>query len=139
MTTRRLCLPLALSALLLSGCVSTGVFTSANVTNVELSEGNYTIVATNVSGEASATYLLGASGSVRAEMTTLALVRVGGEPLLYQAALDDLWQNFEAEHGAPEGRRLALVNVRFDSDALNLLVVTQPRVSIRADVVEFTP
>jgi hypothetical protein len=29
------------------------------------------------------------------------------------------------------------VNVRFDSDPLNLFVVTRPKVSIRADVVEF--
>ena len=34
-------------------------------------------------------------------------------------------------------RTLALVNIRFDSDALNLLVYTRPRISVRADVVEF--
>jgi hypothetical protein len=37
-----------------------------------------------------------------------------------------------------EGERLALVNVRYDVSALNLLLYTQPTVTVRADVVEFT-
>ena len=128
---------LAIAATLLAGCASSGVFNTAHLTNVELSEANYRVVATGVSGEASASYLIGISGARWTNMHTLALVRVGGEPLLYQAAFENLWENFAAEHGSVEGRRLALVNVRYDSDALNLLVFTQPKVSIRADVVEF--
>ncbi len=122
-----------------AGCVSTGSFPSANVTNVELSEGNFEMVATDVSGEASAGYLLGLSGGfgLASQTSTLALVRVSGDGALYREAIRDLWDNFRAEYGDVEGRTLALVNVRFDSDALNLLVYTQPTVSIRADVVEF--
>lgn len=128
---------IAIAALLLSGCASTGVFNTSHLTNVQLTEGNYRIIATNVSGEASASYILGVSGAVGTELRTFALVRVGGDRLLYQAAFEDLWQNFEAEYGSVDGRRLALVNVRYDSNALNLLLFTQPQVSIRADVVEF--
>ena len=128
---------LAVAALLLSGCVSTGVFNSSHLTNVQLTEANYTVIATSLSGEASASYILGASAAFGTEMQTLALLRVGGDKLLYQAAFDDLWRNFEAEYGPVEGRRLALVNVRYDSDALNLILFTRPEVSIRADVVEF--
>jgi hypothetical protein len=71
-------------------------------------------------------------------MGTLALARVQGEGALYRQALQNLWANFRAEHGDVEGRDLALVNVRFDGDALNLILYTRPTVSVRADVVEFT-
>lgn len=123
-----------------TGCATTGSFPSANLTTVELSEANFEVVATDVSGEASAGYLLGISGSfgLSSQTNTLALARVEGDGALYRAALQDLWATFRAEHGEVEGRDLALVNVRFDSDALNLLLYTRPTVSIRADVVEFT-
>jgi hypothetical protein len=125
-------------ALTTTGCVTTGSFPAANVTNVELSESNYEIVATDVAGEASAGYLLGVSAGAGFQMGTLALARVQGEGALYRQALQNLWANFRAEHGDVEGRDLALVNVRFDGDALNLILYTRPTVSVRADVVEFT-
>ena len=122
-----------------TGCVTTGSFPSANVTNVELSEDNFEIVATDVAGEASAGYILGFSVGLglSSQMSTLALARVEGEGALYREAIRDLWANFRAEHGEVEGRNVALINVRFDGDALNLLLYTRPTVSIRADVVEF--
>jgi hypothetical protein len=52
--------------------------------------------------------------------------------------MEDLWSSFEAQHGPAEGRRLALVNVRYDSDATNLLLYSDLTLAIRADVVEFT-
>lgn len=120
-----------------SGCMSTGIFTAGNVTEVNLNEENYRIVATGVTGEAEAGYILGVSGGVGMTMQTFALARVEGEGMLYQAALGDLWSNFARDHGAVEGRSLALVNVRFDSEALNLIIYTKPRVAVIADVVEF--
>ena len=71
-------------------------------------------------------------------MSTLALARVSGDGMLYAAALEDLWRNSSERHGSVEGRTLALTNVRFDGDALNLILVTRPTVTVRADVVEFT-
>ena len=132
-----LVISLALLIFLATGCSSSGQFSSANLTNVELSENNYRIVATNVSGEAESAYLLGLSFGSGSNQATLALVRVEGKGLLYKEAVENLWENFEQEHGSPVGRQLALVNVRFDTDNLNLLVYTKPKVSIRADVVEF--
>lgn len=130
---------LLLLALSLTGCVSVGSFSSANVTNVELAEANYEVVATNVQGRASAGYILGFSGGFGlSQMQTLALVRVDGPGALYGAALQNLWDNFRAQYGEVEGRNLALVNVRFDSDAVNAIVYTRPQITIRADVVEFT-
>lgn len=120
-----------------SGCMSTGLYTAASITEVNLGEENYSVVATGISGEAEAGYLLGVSGGLGMAMQTFALVRIEGDGMLYQAALNDLWRNFARDHGAVEGRSLALVNVRYDSEALNLIVYTKPRVSVVADVVEF--
>ncbi len=122
----------------LVGCASTGRFSSTNLTNVELSESNFRVIATNVYGEASADYLLGFSFAQGGETQTIALIPLGGDRLLYKVALENLWRNFEQTHGNIEGRSLALVNVRFDSDALNVLVFyTRPKISVRADVIEF--
>ena len=123
---------------ILTGCASTGLFNSVHLTNVELSEGNFRIIATNVHGEASAEYLFGMSAAAGSEMHTFAFIRVKGDGLLYKAALEGLWRNFERQYGSIEGRRLALVNVRYDADALNVFgLYTRPKISIRADVIEF--
>jgi hypothetical protein len=120
------------------GCVSTGMHSSTNLTNVELSQANYQIIARSVSGEARAGYIFGASFGLGMFTQTFGIARVSGERALYHAAMNNLWQNFENRFGTVEGRRLALVNVRYDVDALNLFVYTEPRVTIHADVVEFT-
>ncbi len=139
MKPRVLSVLLVLGICVLPGCANSGLFIAANVTSVELSNPNYRVVATNVSGEARAGYLLGISAAVGLEMRTVALARIHGTGQLYRQALEDLWRNFERQHGSPANRRLALVNVRYDFEALNLLVYTRPTVSVRADVVEFGP
>lgn len=128
---------LVLSAAFLAGCAQSGMFMSANLTNTELGEANYRIVATNVTGTSSAAYLLGVSYSYGGTTSALAFVRVQGTGLLYQEALADLWKNYEEKHGSVEGKKLSLVNVRYDSDHINLFLYTSATVSIRADVVEF--
>jgi hypothetical protein len=122
----------------LTGCFTSGSFLSGHLTDVQLKEANYTVVATDVHGSATAGYLFGVSGGPGLTTTALALVRVSGEKQLYQAALADLWSNVEAAYGTVEGERLALINVRYDVDALNLLLYTQPTLTVRADVIEFT-
>ncbi len=129
---------LLLFALALTGCYSTGAINAAHVTDVQLSQSNYEIVATGVRGEASAGYLVGVSASAYRQMQTFAVVRVSGSGLLYEEAMANLWENFREEYGEVEGRDLALVNIVYDAEALNLLVYTSPTVSVRADVVEFT-
>jgi hypothetical protein len=121
----------------MAGCASTGAFIAANVTGVELSEPNFKVVATGVSGESEANYLFGLSFSAGTITNTMALIRVGGTGQLYKEALEQLWQNYEKDHGSAVGKKLALVNVRYDSDILNLLVYTQVKYFIRADIVEF--
>lgn len=123
----------------LSGCVTGGAFPAANLTTVELAEQNYRVIATDVVGTASAGYVLGFSGGWGPSMQTLAIARVDGEGQLYGTAIADLWDQFEEAHGPAAGRPLGLVNVRYDADALNLVLYTKATVWVRADVVEFGP
>jgi hypothetical protein len=125
-------------AIILTSCASTGAFNTATLTEVQLSEADYEIVAVNIKGEASAGYILGASGAITAgQIQTIALARVSGSGMIYSEAIENLWENFRKEYGETEGRSLALINVRFDTEALNLILYTQPTVSVRADVIEF--
>ena len=121
-----------------SGCSTGGMFTAGNLTDVQLQKGNYKIVLRGVSGESSAAYLLGFTAPMGMATSTMALVRVDGTGMLYKEALDNLWKNYEAANGPAEGKKLALINVHYDSDALNLFVYTQAKLIIRADIVEFT-
>jgi hypothetical protein len=128
---------LLLAAAGLSGCAQTGMFAATHLTEVQLNQDNYRLVATDVAGSAKAGYLLGISYPAGMATNTLALARVQGTGLLYKEALADLWADFAAKYGPVADRKLALVNVRYDSDNLNLLLFTRPTLSIRADVVEF--
>ncbi len=129
---------LLLLPLVFSACATSGMFTSINSTNVELREPNYKIVATNVSGSSEAGYLLGLTFPNGPLTNTFACFRVSGTGLLYQEAIDNLWKNYEAANGSVQGKKLALINVRYDTDALNvLLLYTSAKVNIRADVVQF--
>jgi len=124
--------------LLMSGCFNAGIFPSANVTDVRLGSANYEIVAKNVAGESEAGYLFGLSFANGMNSGTLALVRVSGTGMIYQEALEKLWADYEGRHGPIEGKKLALVNVRYDADVVNAFIYTSTKISVRADVVEFT-
>jgi Family of unknown function (DUF6567) len=128
---------LLFSLSLLYGCSTSGMFTSANLTNVQLQQANYKIVAANISGTAEAGYLIGVSFGTGPMTNTMALVRVSGTGMLYKEALENLWKNYEDKYGKVEGDKLALINVRYDTDALNLFLYTSAKVYIRADVIRF--
>lgn len=123
--------------LALAGCGQAGRFASTSLTQVELSEPNFKIVATGVSGEAKASYLIGATVSNGPVTNSISLKRISGTGQLYQEALDNLWAQFASEHGAVEGRRLALANVRYDADTRNLVLYSNIVFTVRADVIEF--
>jgi len=136
---RTLFLAVVLVMLIVSftGCANSGMFLSANVTDVNLSEANYQIIATNITGSSRAGYIFGLSFVSGGEASTMALARVSGTGMLYQEALENLWENFGKDHGPREDRIIALVNVHYDTDILNLLLYTEVKLFIRADVVEF--
>ncbi|WP_114749767.1 DUF6567 family protein [Pleomorphovibrio marinus] len=126
-----------LLTILFSGCASSGMHLSSTLTNVELSEANYKIVARSVHGEAKAGYILGASIGIGVYAQVIGVARVSGDRALYGTAMRNLWENFEANHGSVDGRNLALVNINYDVENLNLLVYTRPRLTIQADIIEF--
>ena len=126
-----------LLALLLTGCGNAGMFLSSNSTEVQLKEGNYKIVATNVTGEADQAYLFGVSYSWGITTNSIGLIPLGGSDLIYKEAREQLWGAFEQAHFPVEGKRLALVNVQYDSETTNFGIYTQAKVTITADVIEF--
>ncbi len=122
---------------LLSGCGTAGAFQTMNVTTVELSKPNFNIAARDVHGSATRGYLVGISYSQGSDIGTFALIKVAGVEKLYDAAMKDLWNNYREKYGDPEKKKLALVNIRQDTEILNTLVYTQAKYFITADIVEF--
>jgi hypothetical protein len=122
---------------LLNGCSSSGAFIAGNVTDVQLQRNNFKIVAQNITGEAQAGYFLGGTFSAGFATNTFALFRISGSGMLYKEALENLWKNYEAANGPVAGKKIALINIRYDTDVLNLVIYTQPKLLVRADVVEF--
>lgn len=124
-------------AIIFSGCGTGGAFQANHVTNVELSGPNFNIVAKNVHGSAMQGYILGLSYSQGSDIGSFGVVKVAGVEKPYDTALQNLWKNFEAEYGSAEGKKLALVNIRHDSELLNTFFYAQAKYFITADVVEF--
>ena len=124
--------------LILSGCMNSGLFLSTNRTVVELSDNNFSIFATDVTGEASATYLIGFAFSYGAYTQSLSLIKIGGTEALYQEALKNLWENVRKKNqGKLQGKRLALINIRYDTQIVNFLLFNKIKLIVRADVVQF--
>lgn len=123
--------------LLFAGCGNAGVFVASNSTNVNLEEGNYSIVAKNITGTAETAYLFGASYSWGMATNSMGLIPMGGTKTLYKDAREALWNNFESEYSSVEGRKLALVNIQYDAATSNFFFYTDAKVTITADVIEF--
>src|SRR5690606_7664529 len=95
---------IAAGAMVFGGCASTGLTASSHITNVQLSDANYRIVATNVSGEGSAEAILGFSVGVGFGTSQVALIPLNRSRLLYGTAMKNLWENFESRHGPVANR-----------------------------------
>lgn len=120
-------------------CVSSGVSRPTSLTNVDLKEDNFKIVATGVSGEASSGMVLGLAMPAGFMTQAIGLFHVSGERDLQKAALDNLWKSVEEKVGPVKGKNYTLINVTHDGSAANwLLFYAKQTVVIRADVVEFT-
>jgi hypothetical protein len=122
---------------ILSGCGTGGAFLTNHVTSVELSEPNFNIVARDMSGTSMQGYLLGISISQGSDVGMFGLVKIAGVEKLYDSAIKNLWNNFKEKHGDIEGKKLALVNIRQDTEILNTFIYTQAKYFITADIVEF--
>lgn len=124
-------------AFLLTGCGNAGMFVASNSTEVQLKEGNYTIVAKNVTGTSEMSYLFGASYSWGVATNSVGLIPLDGDKMLYKEARESLWDNFEKQGESIEGRTLALINIQYDSNTTNFMIYTKASVSITADIIEF--
>ena len=121
----------------ISGCGTMGTFRANNITNVELSQPNFNIVARDLQGSAMQGYLFGISVPQGSDISTFALIKIAGVEKPYASAVKDLWNNYREKYGDIEGKKLALVNIRQDTETLNTLVYTEAKYYITADVVEF--
>jgi hypothetical protein len=120
-----------------TGCASSGLTASSHITNVQLTNPNFRIVGTNISGQATSKGVLGVSFGFGLAGSQMSIIPLTEDRMLYRTAMKDLWANFEKSHGAVGNRRLALVNLRYDSEALNLFFFTRLTSTVVADVVEF--
>ena len=123
--------------LTINSCYTGGSFLAQNTTNIELSNPDFKIVEQNLEGSASADYLIGVSSSLGFISHTLAIVRISGTAKLYNEAIQSIWEKYEEKHGDRSGKKLALINIRYDTDILNLLLYTKTTLYIHADVIEF--
>ncbi len=123
--------------MVLTGCSKSGMFLASNQTQVTLDNGDYKIVAKNVTGSAESSYLIGASYSWGAATQSFGLLKLDGTTTLYKDAREDFWNNYEEKYGSVEGKKLALVNVQFDANTQNFVIYTYARVLMTADVIEF--
>jgi len=124
-------------AFLLTGCGNAGMFVASNSTEVQLKEGNYTIVAKNVTGTSETSYLFGASYSWGVATNSIGIIPLDRNKMLYKEARESLWDNFEKQGESIEGRTLALINIQYDSNTANFIVYTKASVSITADIIGF--
>ena len=115
-----------------------GSFRANNVTNVELSEANFTIVARDLQGSAREGYLFGVSAPQGSDINTFGLIKISGDEKPYATAVKNLWKNYQEKYGDITGKNLVLVNIRQDNEMLNTLIYTEVKYFITADVVEFT-
>ncbi len=91
-----------------------------NQTEVKLAEGNFEVMKTNVVGQARGFALLGFITMV---------------PARFQTAMDRLYSKAEMQSGKPQ----TLGNLIVEKTSAYWILFSIPRVSVRADVLEFTP
>src|SRR5262249_18438682 len=91
-----------------------------NQTQLTLSEGNFSVVKTNVVGQARGFALLG----------FITLV-----PARFETAMDRFYSKAEMKAGQPQ----TLANLIVEKTSAYWILFSIPRVSVRADLLEFTP
>ena len=91
-----------------------------NQTELRLTEGNFSVAKTNVVGEARGFALLG-------------FITV--KPARFQTAMNQLYSKAQMQTGQPQ----TLSNIIMEKTSAYWILFSIPRISVRADVIEFTP
>lgn len=102
-----------------SGCTSSGTFPHESSTRVDLSRGNYRVVKANAVGSSSGFKLFMFIPIVAPK---------------YNKAMGRL----QKKAGVAEGTAQAIVNVSQEKASLYLLLFSIPKITVRADIIEFT-
>ena len=121
----------------ITGCGTMGSFRANNVTNVELSQANFNIVARDLQGSAKEGYLFGVSAPQGSDINTFGLIKISGDEKPYATAVKNLWKSYQEKYGDIKGKNLVLINIRQDNEMLNTLIYTEIKYFITADVAEF--
>ena len=105
---------------LATGCLqSAGLIPMQNLSNAQLDSADFTVIKSNLKGEASCAYLFG--------LFPL------GDPAVATRAMDEIMSATK-----PTGRSIALTNFAFDTVVANYFYIVVVRsVFLRADAVEF--
>lgn len=104
---------------LIVGCTSTGTFPQTSGTQVDLGRKNFRVVKANAVGKSSGFKLFGF---------------IPFTSPTYTEAMSDLYR----AAGLTEGRAQTLTNVTQENSTLYLVLFSIPKLTIRADVIEFT-
>jgi len=104
---------------MISSCANVGTFPSTTLsTSVDLRKSNFRIIKSNAIGKSSGFILFWFIPIVQPT---------------YTGAMSDLYE----KAGVAEGRAQALVNVTQENSKLSLLLFSIPRLTVRADIIEF--
>ena len=114
----RICFALAV-LLFLSGCSGERIVPISAGTNVDLSHKNFRMIKSNAIGSSSGLKLLG-------------LIPI--YPPSYTDAMSELYSN----GGVRDGKATALTNVTQEEGGLFLFLISIPKLTVRADIIEFT-
>ncbi|MEJ0090689.1 MAG: DUF6567 family protein [Limisphaerales bacterium] len=108
------------AAPLLSGLLGTSPLDLRNQTSVQLSEGNFVLVKTNVMGQSRGFALLGIITIVPAEFNTA-------------------FSRLYSQAGMESGKSQTLADISVEKSGSYWILFSLPRCTVRADVVEFVP
>lgn len=101
------------------GCTSSGTFPSTSSTSVDLSQKNYRVVKANAVGSSSGFKLF---------------MFIPIVPTRYSTAMS----NLQKQAGIAEGTAQAMVNVTQEESSIYLLLFSIPKLTVRAEIIEFT-
>jgi hypothetical protein len=108
------------AALFIASCSSTGSMQQSTGTAVSLQGNNYKVVKAGAKGESSGFYLLGIL------------------PIVSPNYADAKANLYFSSGELLEGRSIALANQTQDSSTLYLILFSVPRITVTADIIEFT-
>lgn len=107
-------------ALFVASCSSTGSMLQSTGTAVSLQGNNYKVIRTGAKGESSGFYLLGII------------------PIVSPNYADAKANLYYSTGELLEGRSIALANQTQDRSTLYLILFSVPRITVTADIIEFT-